>query len=87
TELKPLYDLLQKGTKWRWSRAGDNALNRSKTLLTHNKIVKAYDNGLMFNDPKKELGLVCDLQRTEWELLFFTELGMMRGQLLIHHKL
>ncbi|XP_040071486.3 uncharacterized protein K02A2.6-like [Ixodes scapularis] len=53
TELKPLYDLLQKGTKWRWSRAEDNAFNRSKAWLTH-------ENVLTFYDPKKELGLVCD---------------------------
>lgn len=49
TELKPLYDLLQKGTKWRWSRAEDNAFNRSKMWLTH-------ENVLTFYDPKKGVG-------------------------------
>lgn len=53
TELKQLYDLLQKGTKWHWSRAEDNAFNRSKTWL-------AQENVSTFYRPKKELELVCD---------------------------
>ncbi|XP_064461149.1 uncharacterized protein K02A2.6-like isoform X4 [Ornithodoros turicata] len=53
SKLKPLYELLQKDKKWKWSAQAELAFEESKKLLTQ-------DSVLTFYDPRKPLGLVCD---------------------------
>ncbi|XP_049527925.1 uncharacterized protein K02A2.6-like [Dermacentor silvarum] len=53
SELRPLYQLLQKEEPWAWSEETERAFQKSKKMLTQ-------DSVLTFYDPKKPLGLVCD---------------------------
>ena len=53
TVLSPLYQLLQKSTKWQWNPAVNKAFLASKELLTSSNL-------LVHFDPKLKLTLACD---------------------------
>ena len=51
--LAPLYQLLQKNTRWRWGKAQEQAFSEVKTLLKSPRLLVHYDS-------VKELILACD---------------------------
>ena len=53
TVLSPLYQLLQKDVKWRWTSDENNAFLASKDLLTSSSL-------LVYFNPKLKLMLACD---------------------------
>ena len=53
TVLNPLYDLLKKDQKWHWSKACNDAFEKSKKLLVSNRVLVHYDM-------KKPFRLACD---------------------------
>ena len=53
TVLAPLYQLLQKNTKWSWGRSQSMAVESVKELLTSDRVLVHYD-------PSRELVLACD---------------------------
>ena len=53
TVLSPLYQLLQKNTKWSWGPNQSKAFESVKKLLTSERLLVHYD-------PSKELALACD---------------------------
>ena len=53
TVLAPLYQLLQKNTKWSWGRSQSTAVESVKELLTSDRVLVHYD-------PSRELVLACD---------------------------
>ena len=54
TRLPPLYKLLGKNVKWKWSSKQDKAFRESKELLTSSQL-------LVHFDPKLPLLLACDV--------------------------
>jgi len=53
TVLSPLYQLLQKATKWQWTAEESKAFLASKDLLTSSQL-------LVYFYPKLKLILTCD---------------------------
>ena len=51
--LAPLYQLLQKGIKWKWGAAQEEAFQKAKQQSTPSALLVHYD-------PEKELMLSCD---------------------------
>lgn len=52
-ELHPLHQLLRKDVKWEWTQACDQDFQKSKLLVTDNRVPVHYDQ-------KRELRLACD---------------------------
>ena len=51
--LKPLYELLEKGRKWSWSKRQQTSFEKAKQLITSDTVLAHYD-------PDKELYLASD---------------------------
>jgi hypothetical protein len=53
TTLHPLYQLLEKGYKWKWTDACEKAFNECKLLVLSTRVLKHYD-------PALPVRLACD---------------------------
>lgn len=53
TVLAPLYELLQKNTRWKWKKEQEEAFKQAKSLLQSDTLLVHYD-------PQKEIILTCD---------------------------